>query len=165
MQQEVGHFILSHEALLLAEILEEMHRLYAPQARELDSSFDIRLEPEDCQPIRLNRPALKIILSTLIDNSLKYGPAGQIVTISCRQSADLLEIVVADDGPGIPEEETGKLFTPLYRAENAGKQVPGSGLGLYGVRVLSRAMGGDVELETNHGSPCRFRVHLPLKND
>jgi signal transduction histidine kinase len=161
-QVEDGHFILSHEALLLAEILEEMHRLYAPQAGERDSSLDIRLEPDDCQPIRLNRPALKIILSTLVDNALKYGPAGQIVTISCRQSADLLEIVIADDGPGIPEEETGKLFTPFYRAGNAGKQVPGSGLGLYGVRVLSRAMGGDVMLESVDGRPSCFRVQLPL---
>lgn len=164
-QVKDGHFTLPREDLVITDILEEMCQLYAAQGREQNITFKLLAGPAHNGAIRLNRPALKIILSTLLDNALKYGPPGQTVAIDCMQTSEQLEILVADEGPGIPEEETEKVFTPFYRAGNVSKQVPGSGLGLHGVRVLSRAMGGDVTIDKCNGNGCCFRVHLPLAAD
>lgn len=160
-QVKDGRYTLQRESLLLTDILEELRQLYAAQAEAAETSLIISIEPGH-RPVRLNRPALKIILSTLLDNAIKYGPAGQTVTLNCRQTPEILEIMIIDEGPGIPTEEVEKVFEPFYRAENTSRQVPGSGLGLHGVQVLSRAMGGDVMFETGHLDGCCVRMHLPL---
>lgn len=163
-QVEDGRLILPREELVLTDILQDMLDLYAGQARQRGATIQ-NLVASGHEPIRLNPPALKIILSTLLDNALKYGPEGQTVTISGGVTPEQLDLLIADRGPGIPLGETERIFEPFYRASTVKNDAPGSGLGLYGVRILSRAMGGDVTLDRSHGDGCRFRVRLQLRND
>ncbi|MBW2518845.1 MAG: response regulator, partial [Deltaproteobacteria bacterium] len=149
-QVQDGGFRLNRESLIIKDVLQEMVEVYATQAREKGVNFNLLCD-DDGQALLLNRPALKVILSTLIDNALKYGPAGQTVTIDCCQAMDLAVIKVIDRGEQIPTEERVRIFEPFYRAKTFAKQIRGSGLGLHGVRVLSRAMGGNVTLEDIKG--------------
>jgi signal transduction histidine kinase len=163
-QVQDGGFRLNSESLIIKDVLQEMIEVYATQAQEKDVNFNLVCD-DDGQAILLNRPALKVILSTLIDNALKYGPAGQTVTIDCCQALDLIVIKVIDRGVKIPTEERERIFEPFYRAKTFAKQIRGSGLGLHGVKVLSRAMGGNVNLENIKEEGNCFQVSLPLTPD
>ena len=112
-------------------------------------------------PVNLNRLAVKIILSALLDNSIKYGPAGQTVTVSCQSNGGQISLTVADQGPGIPEAEQEKIFQAYYRIAEQPAETPGRGLGLHAVRVLARAMSGEITVQSHHGHGSCFRVDLP----
>lgn len=158
-----GHFILHRAELQLDEIFEDIRQLYAAQAREKGATLHIIVEQRRDEALRLNRPALKIILSTLLDNALKYGPSGKNIVISAHHTSDRLEILVIDEGTGISAEEIEKVFEPFYRGAETDSKNRGSGMGLHGVRVLSRSMGGDVMIEQTPGKRgCCFKVILPL---
>lgn len=159
-QLEDGQASLEYASFPIERLISEIMELYQTPARE--KAVQLRYLIADKQPtVNLNRLATKIILSSLVDNSLKYGAAGQTVTLSCRLVEDQLELVVADLGPGIPFDEEDRIFEPYYRTKNTAGKSPGHGLGLHAARVLAKAMGGDVTLENNPGHGCAFRVSLP----
>ncbi len=159
-QLEDGQASLEYAFFPIEQLVIEIIELYQTPARE--RAVQLRYLIAEKQPtVKLNRLATKIILSSLVDNSIKYGSAGQAVTLSCRLVEDRLELVVADLGPGIPFDEEDRIFEPYYRTRNAAENPPGNGLGLHAVRVLAKAMGGDVTLENSPGQGCAFRVSLP----
>ncbi|WP_227818295.1 sensor histidine kinase [Nitrogeniibacter aestuarii] len=103
---------------------------------------------------------LRELLSNLVDNALKYAPAGGRVSVRCRTDAERVRIEVEDNGPGIPPEWREKAFERFARMP--GSAVPGSGLGLAIVREIVRAHGGQVMLDTSSaGGGLLVRVSLP----
>ncbi len=159
-----GQYTLTREQVSVRDVIDEIIRLYATQARERAATLKVRIA-NGISRIQLNKPSLKIILSTLLDNALKYGPHGQVVSLHCRQTSTQLDILVADQGGGIPPEESERIFEPFYRAGHARKVARGSGFGLYGVKVLCRAMNGDITVENGPENNCCFRVQLPAEAD
>jgi signal transduction histidine kinase len=160
-QVEDGQLSLEREYFPIEDLIADIVKVYKTPARE--KAVQLRYLITTRQPaVNLNRLAAKIILSALVDNSLKYGPAGQTITLSCLTAEDRIELVVADQGPGIPEEEQERIFDPYYRSDTADDKPRGSGLGLHAVRVLARAMDGEVSLESQSGGGSRFRVKLPV---
>jgi signal transduction histidine kinase len=115
-------------------------------------------------PARLDvdaRPlALKRALTNLIDNAIKYGERARI---SINSLGDAVEILIDDDGPGIPERDHERVFAPFVRLEaSRSRETGGVGLGLTIARNTIRGMGGDVELATRMQGGLRVRVTLPL---
>ena len=112
-------------------------------------------------PDRLNR-----IFANLLDNALKYTPRGGTVTVSLAPVQEggmtWAEVAVTDTGPGIPREETEKLFERFYRVDKSRTRDQGSGLGLAIVKELVVAHGGQVGVESVEGLGSRFWVRLPL---
>jgi signal transduction histidine kinase len=107
-----------------------------------------------CQPTALRRA-----FTNLIDNAAKHG-GGARVTLVERGAA--IEVVVADDGPGIPAGEIEKVFAPFYRLDRSrSRDTGGIGLGLAVTRTILRAHGGDVQLANGDGSGLRATVTLP----
>lgn len=105
-------------------------------------------------------PHLRIVLSNLVANAVKYGagPAGVRVALSARRVPSGLEMVVADNGPGIPPHALAHVFEPFFRATTT----PGGfGLGLATVQQVVRAHGGDVAIESAVGHGTTVRVRLP----
>lgn len=94
----------------------------------------------------------------LATNAMTHTPAGTTVTLSARRSEDRAQLVVEDNGPGIPPSQREAIFGRFYRVE--GGKASGSGLGLSIARELARLMGGDVRL-VSAASPTRFVVDLP----
>jgi len=98
--------------------------------------------------IRGDRDLLFQALCNLIDNAIKYSPAGSEVTISARDTDVALEITVADQGPGVPAGERDKVMDRFYRSASVAG-VPGSGLGLSLVRAIAQHHGGQLILADN----------------
>jgi PAS domain S-box-containing protein len=104
---------------------------------------------------------LKVILTNLITNALKFTPAGR-VTVRVRADGGEVEIAVSDTGIGIAPEAQTQIFEPFRQADAAiGQQYGGVGLGLYIVRRLTEALGGTISVESAPGAGATFRVRLP----
>ena len=128
-------------------------------AREHGASLKTALSGDGilrCDPGRIEEAVL-----VLIDNAAKYGPPGGQVTLSSSTSTGVLQIEVADQGPGISEDELPRVFERFYRCKNShGKQ--GSGLGLPIAKTIVEGHGGRIEAESEAGEGTRVALRLPL---
>ncbi|KUL21657.1 ATP-binding protein [Actinoplanes awajinensis] len=129
----------------------------AAQAKELRVTVDA--EPAW---VRGDRTQLQRALRKLVENAIKFTPAGGSVTCRCGADEETVTIVVIDTGIGIPAADVSGLFTPFHRAGNAMDQaVQGPGLGLAIVRDIVRDHGGTISVESVVGRGSTFTVTLP----
>jgi two-component system phosphate regulon sensor histidine kinase PhoR len=106
--------------------------------------------------------ALSQVLFNLLDNAIKYTPAGGRVTVSARGSDGHVRIEVSDDGPGIEPKHRARVFERFYRVDTGrSREMGGTGLGLSIVKNLTEAMGGQVGLETASPRGSVFWLTLP----
>jgi len=103
--------------------------------------------------------SLRILLNNLIDNAIRYTPAGGRVDVAIYSEGSSAVIEVIDNGPGIPEADRGRVFDRFYR--RAGSETPGSGLGLAIVKRIVERHGGTIALLDAPGGGLRVRVELP----
>ena len=112
-----------------------------------------------------------MVLENLIDNAVKYSkPAGQIVvTINddkVNSARNIVEVVVTDQGIGIPEAEQGKIFQRFYRAVNALRASPnGIGLGLFAAKDIITRHSGEIWFISQENKGTEFHFTLPLRQD
>jgi DNA-binding response OmpR family regulator len=100
------------------------------------------------------------IISNLLSNAIKYSGTGSKVEIALLAGEDSIDLVVRDDGPGIPENQREKIFERYFQGESSSEHVwPGTGIGLALVRELVDLHHGNIELETGT-SGASFRLHL-----
>ncbi|MEW5787449.1 MAG: ATP-binding protein [Pseudomonadota bacterium] len=103
---------------------------------------------------------LRVMLDNLIDNALRYIPAGGRVDVDVLRDGGTAVLMVSDDGPGIPEADRERVFERFQRL--AGADIPGSGLGLSIVRQVAFIHGGSVRLDNRPGGGLRVMVRLPM---
>jgi two-component system, OmpR family, sensor histidine kinase KdpD len=101
------------------------------------------------------------VLINLIENALKYTPAGSPIDISAKAATRAVTVEVADRGPGLPSGEEGRVFDKFYRSRDEGRGV-GAGLGLTICRGIVTAHGGRIWAENRPGGGAAFRFTLPL---
>ena len=142
---------------LVRAVLEEAR----PPAE--DKGLELRLREEQHVPWVQTEPRfLRLIVTNLVGNAVKYTPAG-LVEVAILPRSDGLRVEVHDSGPGIPPDDQARVFEPFERGEGVSEQfVPGVGLGLSVVRDLANAIGARVELRSAPGSGSTFTVVLPL---
>jgi len=106
-------------------------------------------------------------VGNLLANARTHTPAGTTITLEVTQSDAEVVIAVSDNGPGIAEEDLGRIFERFYRADasRVRSSGEGSGLGLAIVSAVMSAMGGTVSVESELGSGSTFRLHFPLIAD
>ncbi len=128
-----------------------------------DKHISLRCEAAARIEVEGDRARLKQVVVNLLDNAIKYTPAGGAVwmTVSANEGSAVLE--VADNGVGIPAAALPHLFERFYRVDKArSRQMGGSGLGLSIVKAICAAHGGQVKVESAEGHGSRFCVELPL---
>jgi two-component system sensor histidine kinase KdpD len=133
-----------------------LQRLKGPlQGRELD------LQLEDELPLlHIDYRLIEHALSNLLLNAAVYAPQGKI-RVGAKRAGEELEILVSDQGPGIPDESLGRIFEKFYRVP--GSPAGGTGLGLFITRSLVRAHGGEVRVRNREEGGAEFSIHLPLE--
>lgn len=122
------------------------------KSRAPEATFVTSLSPTvvRADPVLLERAVLN-----LLDNAVKYSPPGAPIEVTVREG----EVVVADHGPGVADEDVARIFDRFYRAAGA-RSKPGAGLGLAIVREAARAHGGDATVESSPRG-ASFRLTLP----
>jgi two-component system osmolarity sensor histidine kinase EnvZ len=145
------------EATELAALVAEAA---ADCARTRDATERIALKVAEPLTVTVRRYGLKRCLVNLIDNALKYG---RRVEVGVRRAGKSAEIMIDDDGPGIPSERREEAFRPFHRLdEGRNLQMGGVGLGLAIARDIARVHGGDVILEGSPLGGLRARLSVPL---
>lgn len=109
-----------------------------------------------------DQAALERALLNLVDNAVRYTPAGGKVEISTTLADGWVEIAVQDSGPGIAPEDAARVFEPFVRLEaGRAREAEGSGLGLAIARSIVTAHGGTLTLDSTPGAGSRFTIRLP----
>ncbi len=133
---------------------------FAPVARARQT--ELHAELEEGVTATVDRGALRQMLLNLVDNALKYGPAGQTVTVAMEAAGGWVRIRVDDQGPGIPVAERRRIWEPYRRlARDTEGAVGGSGIGLAVVAELVELHGGRAGVEDAPGGGARFVLELP----
>jgi signal transduction histidine kinase len=112
--------------------------------------------------VRGDADRLRQVVSNLIDNAVKYSPAGGEVRVATRAENGRVEVAVSDRGPGIPSEQQRLIFEKFGRAKLGDKTKPGTGLGLYIARSIAEAHGGGLAVESVPDHGATFTLNLPL---
>jgi two-component system sensor histidine kinase TctE len=152
--------IQERAALDLVELAREVAGELVPLAlkKQVELAFEA---PEP--PFRMNGNAtlLREMISNIVDNALRYTPAGGHVTLSVASAGTHALLRVTDDGPGIPAAERDKVFQRFYRILGNGDS-EGSGLGLCIVQEICEAHGGVIRLDDHPGGGLTVEIVLPL---
>ncbi len=119
--------------------------------------------PDSLPPVALDFLQIDQVLTNLIENAVRYTPAGSSIEISVVEQSGELRVNVADHGPGIPEEYIERIFDKFYRVSGAKQRgTMGTGLGLAVCRGLVEAHGGHIWAENRAGDGAVFQFTLPL---
>jgi len=169
---ESGRILLKEEPLDLRPIIDRALSTIKPIAdkngHRLVSSIDERIPPVAGDEGRLMQ-----VLTNLLDNAVKYTPAGGTIIVDSRlvtgaeaagTSDGAIELTVSDTGIGIPEQDRPRVFERFYRVDKArSRELGGTGLGLAIVKHIVEGHGGQVWVEANHPHGSKFVVRLPIR--
>jgi len=153
---ESGAPLAAASAVDVGELAAELVELFEPVAGAHGVQLACEHEPEAL--VQGNRQLLAQLLTNLLENGLKYVPAGGRIDVAVRRLAGSVRLVVSDNGPGIAAEDRARAAQPFARF-GPGKQ-EGSGLGLSLVAAIARLHRGRLELESNEPG-LRVVVELP----
>jgi PAS domain S-box-containing protein len=115
------------------------------------------------QEIRCEPAGLKLALKVLIDNAIQYTPNSAVIVLTGQKADGGIELLAADNGPGLPPDELEQIFAKGYRGRNAPGCGPGSGLGLYMARSVVEVHGGNLTARNHPRGGAEFRIWLPAQ--
>jgi signal transduction histidine kinase len=162
---KAGRVISSKEVVDVDFLIEEALGACAKVVTESGCEVETHIEP-GLPPVFGDPTALKHALLNLISNAAKYAAEGGWIGVTATAPADgkssMVEIRVADHGPGIPHDELAHIFDPFYRGKMAvDDQIHGTGLGLSLVERIVKAHGGTVEVNSEPGKGTDFVMRIP----
>jgi signal transduction histidine kinase len=158
-QAEAGSLKIRKKPLDLSELLEDIVDLYGPLMEEKEQTLTTRI-PEAVS-ISGDRQLLAQAFSNLLDNAIKYVPAGGIVELAMAKKGDKVEITLHDSGPGIVPEMRKKVFDRFVRVDPS-RTLPGTGLGLSLVKAFIELHGGTISLADSKLGGAAFTIILPV---
>jgi two-component system, OmpR family, phosphate regulon sensor histidine kinase PhoR len=158
---ESNEFKLKREPVELERVVPLVLALF----RERAEKKGVRLAAEMSVPlpeIEGDARALEHVLSNLVDNAVKYCPAGASIVVRASEDEGRVRLVVTDTGPGIAPEHLSRVFERFYRVDaGRSRDLGGTGLGLSIVKHMVEAMRGKVSVESGVGKGSTFTVSLP----
>lgn len=141
---------------LIKEVVQKLE--YQAKSKNIQ----IRTELEPLFSIKMDVDLMRQVLQNLIENAIKYSPPGTSVLVSTEEGEGWISVQVADQGPGIPEDELPHIFMKFYRSRNAkASTIKGSGLGLYLARYFVELHKGRITVDSSPGAGSTFTVELP----
>jgi two-component system, OmpR family, phosphate regulon sensor histidine kinase PhoR len=160
---ESGERAPTWEPVAPAEVAEDVAASLAGAAER--KGVALHRADQEAPTVVSDADRLRQILENLVENAVKYTPAGGRIEITTRPAPHGgAEVVVADDGPGIPPEHVPRIFERFYRVDKArSRELGGTGLGLSIVKHLAEGMGASVNVESTLGRGTRFTVTLPVQ--
>ena len=161
-QAESGQIVLQKSRLNLCEIVDDLVEQFQIPAEAAGVHLTAELPPE-CSA-EVDRVQIERMITNLLSNALKFTPEGGAVKMSLRVQPQFVEMVVEDNGSGIPTEHLPHIFDRFYRVPGQGTAPTpeqGLGLGLSFVAWIVKAHNGKIEVESTPGKGTRFTIRLP----
>ncbi len=156
---ESGAISLQPEPVHLGDLVAEAASLLRARAEPLG----VTIVDEGCDlTVEADRASLLRVVSNLLDNAIKFSPAGGTVRVAAVDEGALVALSVTDDGPGIKEQNLPRVFERFYKGD-ASRAEPGVGLGLAIVKHLVRAHGGTATVASRPGAGATFTVRVPKR--
>ena len=135
--------------------MEQLKAAYQSKGVELKFDWQAGVVQVQADSVRLRH-----VFTNLLDNALRFTPAGGRVTVAARTDAQGLRFSVADSGPGVEPEHLARLFDKFFRAP--GQAATGAGLGLAIAKEIVEAHGGAMQARSEPGRGAEFSFHLPV---
>ena len=157
-QAEAGQLRLEKESLDLADLLRGVAAGFELQAKSQGQELNLDLPP-DLPPVDADPQRVRQVTANLVSNALRHAPDAGRVVVSAEALPAEVQVSVADDGPGITQEDLDRVFERFWRG--ARPRAQGSGLGLTIARELVRAHGGRIWAESELGQGSIFTFTLP----
>ncbi|MDB5237458.1 MAG: Two-component system, NarL family, sensor histidine kinase BarA [Parcubacteria group bacterium] len=161
---ESGKYKYNFAPMDVAQLVAEVGNDFTQLATQRKVSLLYSPSTDPLPQVRADRDRIKWILNNLIENAIRYTPAGGSITVSTNRGAKQVQVRVRDTGIGIPEQERGNIFERFFRAGNAiTKENQGNGLGLYIARTIATDHGGDLDFQANSEGPgTTFILSFPI---
>ena len=154
---ETGVFAMTPKRHGIQQLLDAALSQAAPRAAA--KGLALAAEPTDLMA-RFDLKWTAEALYNLVDNAVKYTPAGGSVTLSAQLLDSFCRVDVTDTGPGIPEGEQARIFRRFYRSPAASEE-EGVGIGLYLTRQIAAGQGGYCKVTSRPGEGSTFSLYLP----
>jgi PAS domain S-box-containing protein len=160
---ELGSFQPEYRTIVLKklfnDVLTELAGVATSKDLIIETEYDLSVTEFITDP-----DLLRMIVANLYSNAIKYTPAGGTVQVGFTHDNNMLRIQVVDTGMGIPVEDQGRIFSKLFRASNATRDVPdGTGLGLYIVNEAVSVLRGKASFTSVEGIGTTFDVQIPFE--
>jgi two-component system phosphate regulon sensor histidine kinase PhoR len=159
---ETGRLQLDRQPVSLRQMGEQVVALHRDVASKkgISLQFDV---PPDLPAVLADRDRLQQILINLVDNAIKFTPAGRVSLSANKVSSTRVEVTVADTGTGIPSIDLPRITERFYRVDRGrAREQGGTGLGLSIVKHLVHAHGGELNIESELGRGTRATFTLPI---
>ena len=159
---DLGVFTINPRPTDLTALMESVIKEMAPQiiSKQLHIAKHFgRGLPE----VAVDTELFRMVFQNLISNAVKYTSAGGAISVSIAHEGEHITFSVSDDGIGIPKAQQPRVFSKLFRADNARETEPdGTGLGLYVVRAVMEASGGTIRFESDERKGTTFYGIIPM---
>jgi signal transduction histidine kinase len=153
-----GRFSVHRAAVDLGALV----RHFAEAQSKAFASHQILVQAQEGCIVEGDANRLERVLTNLVSNAVKYSPPGSRVSLQVERNPTRVLLSVHDEGPGIAPEDLAVLFQPFGRGRSAGGLTEGTGMGLYIVKQIVEAHGGEIHVESEPGHGATFRITLPL---
>ena len=157
---EAGTFGYSFEDVNLSRLVRDS--VEAAERSQDDVRVTARV-PDVLPSIRADRDRLRQVLANVLDNAVKYSPAGSEVHVDAYTANGRVHVDVSDEGPGVRAEDREVIFEKFGRLNPGREGKPGTGLGLFIARSIVEAHGGTLDVSTGPWEGARFRLSLPVE--
>lgn len=169
---DLGTFIIEPEPIDVVDTSKSIIKELSPLIKEKKLKFKDKYS--DIPPFNADRKLFRMIFQNLISNAVKYTPSGKEIKVSVEVKntgdifghkelkEDSLVIFVKDTGIGVPDGQKEKIFSKMFRADNAREsETEGTGLGLYIIKSIIDKSGGEIWFESKENEGTTFYVSLP----
>jgi signal transduction histidine kinase len=155
---ESENFSTAPDRIDLSEVARQAAGILNVRAREKSIVIEPPQQLDKLPAVAEFRRVLQVLLN-LVGNAIRYSPERSRIWIRLEPLGNMARLIVADQGPGLSEEQQSRIFEKFERLGRSGDG--GSGLGLYISRSLARAMGGELTVESAPGQGARFILDVP----
>lgn len=164
---EAGHVVIREEPFDLSAMLDGLHAMFSPPAREKGLDLDIRAVPPDPPTLLGDYTHIHQVLFNLLGNAIKFTDSGTVrletaLSLSDGSDAGMLSCTVRDSGPGIAGDVVDTIFERFVQTAE-GRERGGTGLGLGISRELTERMGGRLTVTSTPGVGSLFTLTLPIR--